>query len=97
MPLSSLNYLIKDLQESLTVSFKHSMNSTSGNDPIYPEVIVTAGLQFFGCRDMPSSLAVTYGMLDASAYPVVKTFLDAVDENKNCRAIQVRLPNVKEY
>ena len=96
MPLSSFHYLIEELREPLTVSFKHSINSTSGNDPIYPEVIVAVGLQFLGCGDTHSSLADTYGMSDASAYRVVEMFLDAVDYNDSCQEMQVRLPRTAD-
>jgi len=44
MPLSTVNYLIDELLEPLTVSVKHSVSSTLGNEPIYPEVIVAVGL-----------------------------------------------------
>jgi hypothetical protein len=50
MPLSAVNYLINELCEPLTVSVKHSVSSTSGNEPIYPEVIVAVGLQFLDAR-----------------------------------------------
>jgi hypothetical protein len=74
------------------VSFKHSLSLTSGNDPIYLEVIVAVGLQFLGCGDTHSSLANIYGMSDASVYRVVEMFLDAVDKNESCQAMQVKLP-----
>ena len=51
MPLSAVNYLIDELREPLTVSVKHSVSSTSGNEPIYPEVIVAVGLRFLRCGD----------------------------------------------
>jgi len=41
---------------------------------------------------MITSLADAYGMSDASAYRVIEMFLDAVDYNESCRAMQVRLP-----
>ena len=67
MPLSAVNYLINELCEPLTVSVKHSVSSTSGNEPIYPEVIVAVGLRFVGCGDTHTSLADAYVMSDASA------------------------------
>ena len=92
MPLSAVNYLIDELREPLTVSVNHSLSSTSGNEPIFPEVIVAVGLRFLGCGDTHTSLADTYGMSDSSAYRVIGIFLDAVDYNVSCRAMQVRLP-----
>ena len=41
---------------------------------------------------MITSLADAYGMSDASAYHVIEMFLDAVDYNESCQAMQVRLP-----
>ena len=46
MPLSEVNYLIDALRKPFTVSVKNSVNSTLGNEPIYPEVIVLVGLRF---------------------------------------------------
>jgi hypothetical protein len=70
----------------------HSMSLTAGNDPMYPEVIVAVGLQYLGCGDTHSSLADIYGMSDASVYRLVEMFLDAVDKNESCQAMQVKLP-----
>ncbi len=91
MPLSALIFLIEELCEPLTMSFKPSMSSTSGNDPIHLKVIVAVGLQFLGCGDTHSSLADIHGMSDASVYRVVKMFLHAVDKNESCQAMQVKL------
>ena len=49
------------------MSVKHSVSSTLGNEPIYPEVIVAVGLRFVGCGDTHTSLADAYVMPDASA------------------------------
>jgi hypothetical protein len=87
MPLSALNCLIEELCDPLTVSFKHSISSTSENDSIYPEVIVAVGLQCLGCGDTHYSPANIYGILDASAYCVVEMFLDAVDKNESWQAM----------
>ena len=92
MPLSTVNYLIDELREPLTVSVKHTVSSTLGNDPNYPKVIIAVGLRFLGCWDKQTSLADAYGMSDASVYHVIEMFLDAVDYNESCRAMQVRLP-----
>jgi hypothetical protein len=92
MPLSAFHYLLEELRESITVLCLKSTCSTSGNEPIYPEVIVTIGLRFLGVGDTHSSLADTYGMSDASAYCIVDMFLDAVDYNEPCKALRVELP-----
>jgi hypothetical protein len=46
MSRSMFDDLVEELHVPLTVSFVQSMRSTSGNEPIYPEVIVAIGLQF---------------------------------------------------
>ncbi len=74
------------------MSFKHSMSLASGNDPIHFKVIVAVGLQCLGWWDTHSSLANIYGVSDASVYHVVEVFLDAVDKNESCQAMQVKLP-----
>ncbi len=90
--LSVFNYLPEELCESITVSCLKSRCSTSGNEPIYPEVIVAVGLRFLGVGDTHSSLADTYGISDASAYHIVDMFLDAVDYTESCKALRVELP-----
>ena len=85
--MSALNFLIEEFREPLTVLFKHSMSLTSGNDPIYPKVIVAVGLWFLGCGDTHSSLANIHGISDASVYHMVEMFLDAVDKNESWQAM----------
>ena len=84
MPLSAVNYLIDELRKPLTVLVKHSVSSTSGNEPMYSKVILAVRLRFLGCGDTHTSLVDTYGMSDASAYCVIEMFLDAVDYNESC-------------
>ena len=62
----------------------NSVNYTSGNEPIYPEVIFAVRLRFSGCGDAHTSLADAYGMSDASAYCVIEMFLDVVDYIESC-------------
>jgi len=56
-----------------TMSVKHSVSSTSENEPFYPEVIVAVGLRVLGCGDTHTSLADAYGMSDAIE-PVIATW-----------------------
>jgi hypothetical protein len=91
MTLDMLNYLIDQLCEVLTVFFKHSLSSTLGNNPIYTEMIIAVGLHFLGCGDTHTSLADYYGISDSLSKRVIDMFLDAVDYNELCRAMQVLL------
>jgi len=49
--------LVEELRVPLTVSVAHSLSSTSGNKPIYPEVIVGIGLRILGPSDTIESCA----------------------------------------
>ena len=49
--------LVEELHVPLTVLFVQSMRSTSGNKPIYPEVIVAIGLRILGPSDTFESCA----------------------------------------
>ena len=72
MSRSVFDYLVEELRVPLTVSFVKSMNSTSGNEHIYPEVIVAIGLQILGLSDTFESCADNYGM----SVPLVKRVFD---------------------
>ena len=48
MPKDNFNYLLEAIRECITVDFLRSMNSTGGNDPIYPEMVMAMGLRFLG-------------------------------------------------
>ena len=85
--------LLDELRTPLTVSFKHSLSSTSGNQPIAPEVILACGLRFLGLGENPPGLADTYGMSVSSAKRVIRMFLNAVDYNTTCPDLQVVLPD----
>ena len=62
----------------IKVDFKQSSNSTSGNDPITPTMIVAIGLRFFGGEKI-KSLADIFGMGISSAQRVIDVFLEAVE------------------
>ena len=49
---SMFDDLVEELRIHLTVSFVQSMRSTSGNKPIYLEVIVAIGLRILGPSDL---------------------------------------------
>jgi hypothetical protein len=84
--------LVEVLRVPLTVSYAHSMRSTSGNEPIYPEVIVVIGLQILGPTDSIESCANNYGLSVASAKRVFDLFLNAINYNETCRAMVIKLP-----
>jgi hypothetical protein len=56
MPLEHFEILCDALRECITVDFLRSRNSTGGNDPIYPEVILAIGLRFVGLGDTIAAL-----------------------------------------
>jgi hypothetical protein len=57
MSRSMFDDLVEELWVPLTVSFAQSLRSTSGNEPIYPEMIVAIGLQMLGPSDTMESCA----------------------------------------
>ena len=85
--------LLEELREALTVSVRHSLSSTSGNEPIHPEVILAIGLRFCGLGEGFKSVADIYGISVASAKRVVQMFLDAVDYNDTFPPLQLVLPD----
>ena len=46
MSEQSFNALLEGIREDITLSFIHSSQSSSGNDPIYPELILGMCLRF---------------------------------------------------
>lgn len=88
MPLKSFNKLVNLLQEDITVDYKKSMNSTSGNSPITPEIIAGCGLRYLG-GEAVKSLEDIFGIDDSSVPRVVDMFLEAVVA---CPDLQIKLP-----
>ena len=88
--------LVEELRVPLTVSFVQSMRSTSGNEPIYPEVIVAISLRILGPSDTFESCANNYGMSVPLAKRVFDLFLNAIDFNETCRAMRIELPQGEE-
>ena len=62
MSRSMFDDLVEELCVPLTVSVAHSLRSTSGNEPIYPEVIVGIGVMILGPSDTFESCANNYGL-----------------------------------
>jgi hypothetical protein len=84
--------LVEELHVPLTVSFAQSLRSTSGNEPIYPEMIVAIGLQILRSSDTMRSCANNYGLSVASFKRVFDLFLNAIDYNETCRAMRIEFP-----
>jgi hypothetical protein len=51
-----------------------SRNSTGGNDPIYPEVILAIGLRFVGLGDTIAALMDIYGTSRSSTKRAINMF-----------------------
>jgi hypothetical protein len=64
--------VVEELRIPLTVSVAHSLSSTSGNEPIYPEVIVGIGLRILGPSDTFESCADNYSL----SVPLVRRVFD---------------------
>lgn len=92
MPLRSFSRLVHILLSHITIDVTKSRNSTSGNDPIYPELIVAIGLRYLG-GEMVKSLEDIFGVDDASVARVINLFFDAVLTNDS---LQIRMPQSAE-
>ena len=46
MPPEHWDYLLEGIRAAITVDYEKSRDSTGGNDPIYPEIIMAMGLRF---------------------------------------------------
>ena len=92
LPEENFNVLVGMLTPMILVDFQKSMNSTSGNLPIYPELIVATGLRFMG-GELPKSLEDMIGMSKSSVDRVIDMFFDAID---SCSQLDIRLPAVDD-
>ena len=86
-------YLLNAIRDAITVDFARSSNSTGGNEPIYPEMILAMGLRFCGLGSTVPDLADVYGISDPSVRRCITMFLDAIDYNTTCAELQVKLPD----
>ena len=84
--------LLETICNDITANYVKSMNSTRGNDPIYPELVLASGLEFMGgCAY--KHIAQIYGMPIASAKRVVRKFWNAIIYNP---AFRLALPHTRE-
>ena len=81
MPEEHVYALLDTIRHAIMAGFKRSRNSTSGNDPIYPEVVLAMGLRFTGIGSTAFDLADLYGMSELSVKRCIIMFLDAVNLN----------------
>jgi hypothetical protein len=88
--------LVEELRIPLTVSFAQSLRPTSGNEPIYPEMIVAIGLRILGPSDTMEFCADNYGLPIASVKRFFDLFLNAIDYNKMCCAMSIELPREED-
>ena len=58
--------LINILCNNITVNYAQSERSTSGNTPIYPELVCGVGIRYFG-GDSLKTLSDVFGMSESSA------------------------------
>ena len=77
MSLAAFNDLVELLRQDITVDFNTSRLSTEGNDPIYPKLVLAAGLRFLG-GTKHKDLGDIIGCSTASARRVVSMFTSAV-------------------
>ena len=92
LPEENFNVLVGLLTPMVLVDVQKSMNSTSGNLPIYPELVVATGLRFMG-GELPKSLEDIVGMSKSSISRILSMFLDAVD---SCNLLEFELPDLED-
>ena len=78
MSEQSFNALLEGIREDITLSFIHSSQSSSGNDPIYPELILGMCLRFL-VGDSVRVLSQLFGVSKDSCRRVIKMALTAID------------------
>jgi len=81
------------IRKVITVDFIKSRASTSGNEPIFPEIVLAIGLRFVGLGSTVADLADVYGVSEPSVKRCINMFLNAVDYNTDIPELQVSLPD----
>ena len=82
MSKKSFHKLLDLLRDQLAINELQSMRSTSGSDPISPEITVAAGLRFMGGSSLTRDIADIYGISVPSVHRLINSFLDAVVTNQ---------------
>jgi hypothetical protein len=86
--------LVDILRDRITVDFAQSMRSTSGNTPIYPELVCGVGIRYFG-GDSLKTLSDVFGMSESSAERVMKMFLEAAFISEH-PLLEIKLPDCED-
>ena len=84
--------LLDILRDRITVDFTKSRNSTKGNDPIFPELILATGLRFLG-GSTHKDLEDIFCMSIESVKRVIKMLFEAI---LGCDALALKLPKTAE-
>ena len=93
MSLESFNKLVDLLREEITVDFAKSSNSTRGNEPIFPELVVAAGLLAHGMNCNHLLVKEVVGCSKSSIDRVVEMFRLAV---LGCSELDIKLPTTEQ-
>ena len=78
MSLKSFNKLVDLLREDITVDCAKSMNSTGGNEPIYPKLVVAAGIMAYGEHTNFLISKTVLGCSKTATFEAIKKFRAAV-------------------
>ncbi len=75
----------------VTVDEMKSRQSTQGNDPIYPEMVVATGLRFMS-GELERSLIFIMGVSKSSIHRMIEMFLRGVNDSPE---LEIKLPEVE--
>jgi hypothetical protein len=84
--------LVDMLRDKITMDQVQSMRSTSGNEPIYPELIVSIGIRILG-GELERSLDQIFGISLSYVPKLFELFIDACLE---CSELKINLPQTYE-
>ena len=90
----SFNVLLEVIREDITLSFVHLSQSSSGNDPIYPELILGMCLRFL-VGDSVRVLLQLFGVSKDSSRRLIKMALNAIDRTA-FEHVQICLPQTPD-
>lgn len=93
MTETAFNKLVDLLRPRVTLNAQKSMNSTSGNYPIIPEIVVGIGLRFLGGGGKLKSLEDVFGIDVESVRRLRNLFFDAVE---NTETLAIKLPTIPD-
>jgi hypothetical protein len=85
--LPTFNMLVELLRPSITVNERKSRNSTGNNEPIYPEMVVGAGLRFLG-GSSHKDIEDIYWISNHSSRRIIGMFVNAT---RSCEGLSLQL------